>query len=143
MILILMVNNEITYVGIAESGIIRKAVEEKREVRRPELLKIIDSLTRPDKISGIIVFRGPGPFTGTRVAVSIANALSYALKIPIVGIKDEKNPEKLLEIGEEKLNLSRLALAKAEKSQMDQILPFYDKEPSITYPKDKSKSNKQ
>ncbi|OIP25496.1 hypothetical protein AUK11_00275 [bacterium CG2_30_37_16] len=133
MILLLMVNNEITYVGIAEGGIIRRAIEEKREVRRPELLKIIDSLTLPDKISGIIVFRGPGPFTGIRVAVSIANALSYALKIPIVGIKDEKNPEKLLEIGEEKL----------KKSPMDQILPFYDKEPHITFPKEKSINNKQ
>lgn len=38
-------------------------------------------------ITEIEVFVGPGSFTGLRVGVSIANALGYALKIPVNGKK--------------------------------------------------------
>lgn len=43
----------------------------------------------------IIVERGPGSYTGTRVGVSIANALSLALKIPVNSkeISDLEIPE--------------------------------------------------
>ncbi len=52
-------------------------------------------------LEGIAVFKGPGSFTGLRIGISVANALSYALKIPIVseegkswiskGVKDLNN----------------------------------------------------
>ena len=35
-------------------------------------------------IQGVIVFQGPGSFTGLRIGISVANALAYGLKIPIV-----------------------------------------------------------
>lgn len=38
-----------------------------------------------DKITEIEVERGPGSYTGTRIGVAIANALSFALQIPING----------------------------------------------------------
>jgi len=38
-----------------------------------------------DDLVGIIVVNGPGSFTSIRVGVSFANALAYALRIPIVG----------------------------------------------------------
>lgn len=34
-------------------------------------------------ISGIVVYQGPGSFTGLRIGISVANALSYSLGIPI------------------------------------------------------------
>ncbi|HUP26582.1 MAG TPA: tRNA (adenosine(37)-N6)-threonylcarbamoyltransferase complex dimerization subunit type 1 TsaB [Candidatus Limnocylindrales bacterium] len=40
-------------------------------------------------ISGIIVFSGPGSFTGLRIGISMANALAYALGVPIVGSTDK------------------------------------------------------
>ena len=40
-------------------------------------------------ISGIVVFEGPGSFTGLRIGISIANALAYSLDIPIVAEGDE------------------------------------------------------
>jgi len=36
-------------------------------------------------ISGIVVYQGPGSFTGLRIGISVANALAYALSVPIVG----------------------------------------------------------
>lgn len=36
-------------------------------------------------LDGITVNEGPGSFTGTRVGAAVANALAYALKIPVNG----------------------------------------------------------
>ncbi|HEY5549996.1 MAG TPA: tRNA (adenosine(37)-N6)-threonylcarbamoyltransferase complex dimerization subunit type 1 TsaB [Candidatus Saccharimonadales bacterium] len=35
-------------------------------------------------IEGIVCYKGPGSFTGLRIGLSVANALAYAQKIPIV-----------------------------------------------------------
>ena len=53
-----------------------------------EVLPLIEKLLKEKKIkfnqiNRIKVNTGPGSFTGIRVGVSIANALSFALKIPV------------------------------------------------------------
>ena len=61
-------------------------------------LPLIDALLRKHKIhlgdlDSIEVNPGPGSFTGVRVGVTVANALSYALEVPVNGINvftDEK-----------------------------------------------------
>jgi tRNA threonylcarbamoyladenosine biosynthesis protein TsaB len=41
-------------------------------------------------ITGIVVYQGPGSFTGLRIGMSVANALAYSLDIPVaVGPGDE------------------------------------------------------
>lgn len=35
-------------------------------------------------IEGIVVFKGPGSFTGLRIGLSVANALAYSQKVPII-----------------------------------------------------------
>lgn len=35
-------------------------------------------------IQGIVVFQGPGSFTGLRIGLTVANTLAYARQIPIV-----------------------------------------------------------
>lgn len=40
-------------------------------------------------LSGVVVFAGPGSFTGLRIGVSVANALGYGLQIPVVASKEE------------------------------------------------------
>lgn len=47
--------------------------------------EILDSLSiSADNLQGIVVFRGPGSFTGLRIGFAVANTLAYSLKIPVV-----------------------------------------------------------
>lgn len=84
----------------------------------------IDNLLRQQgkqlsDLRGAVVFKGPGSFTGLRIGLSVANALAYALKLPIVaGTGDDWL------LG---------GIAKLVKGQNEQItLPEYGAEPHIT-----------
>jgi tRNA threonylcarbamoyladenosine biosynthesis protein TsaB len=57
-------------------------------------------------ITAVIVYEGPGSFTGLRIGISVANALAYSLDIPItarcgehwkqMGIEElQKSPKKV------------------------------------------------
>ncbi len=35
-------------------------------------------------IEGIVIYKGPGSFTGLRIGASVGNALAYSLAVPIV-----------------------------------------------------------
>lgn len=37
-----------------------------------------------EDLTGIAVFKGPGSFTGLRIGMSVANALSYTLNVPVI-----------------------------------------------------------
>lgn len=39
-------------------------------------------------IEGIVVYQGPGSFTGLRIGLATANALAYGIGCPIVAAKD-------------------------------------------------------
>src|SRR4051794_37039602 len=51
-------------------------------------------------INGIVVFKGPGSFTGLRIGITVANAVAYSLNVPIVSNED---PE-WLQTGIKRLN---------------------------------------
>jgi len=36
-------------------------------------------------INKIVVYKGPGSFTGLRIGISVANAMAYGLGMPVVG----------------------------------------------------------
>jgi tRNA threonylcarbamoyladenosine biosynthesis protein TsaB len=40
-------------------------------------------------IKGIVVYQGPGSFTGLRIGMSVANALAYGLNIPVAATTDQ------------------------------------------------------
>lgn len=75
----------------------------------------------PD-VQGIACYQGPGSFTGLRIGLTVANALSYSYQLPIVA---EQDPGWLEHALERLQNGERDALA----------LPFYGADAHITLPK--------
>jgi tRNA threonylcarbamoyladenosine biosynthesis protein TsaB len=76
-----------------------------------------------DDIGSVLVFQGPGSFTGLRIGITVANTLSHGLTVPIVGIIDE---HEWLERG----------LAKLKDGGNDQlVMPEYGSEAHITQQK--------
>lgn len=66
-----------------------KSIELGRSMAR-DILTEIETLLRDAQrswtdLSGIIIFTGPGSFTGLRIGATVANTIAYAENIPIVG----------------------------------------------------------
>ena len=123
--------------GMTASGSDFKIIDKKAwgalENQSEELLPAIEAMLKKHQVELedlklIIVCKGPGSFTGTRIGISVANALSSSLKVPAVGVKAGKlNIEEIAKKGQE---LSK----KGRKSTL--VNPYYSKKPNIT-------SNKQ
>jgi tRNA threonylcarbamoyladenosine biosynthesis protein TsaB len=100
--------------------------EAHRELAETINKKIIDVLMKGDvrlhQLQGIVVFKGPGSFTGLRIGITVGNALAYSLKIPIVATLDET----WLEMG-----IGRLL----ENQNETIAMPEYGAAPHITAPK--------
>lgn len=39
-----------------------------------------------EQLSGIVVYKGPGSFTGLRIGITVANAIAYGQSLPIVAV---------------------------------------------------------
>jgi len=97
-----------------------------RQLSKQLLEAIIRLLSANDSalanLEGLVLFSGPGSFTGLRIGAAVANALAYAQQIPIASgsgrdwLKD---------------GISKLLAGGGET----QILPQYDREPNATLPK--------
>lgn len=120
-------------VGIANSAlrVLRRTYDHSAS---SELLGLVDELLKKNRISlkhvqGIVVASGPGPFSALRVSAALANALSFALGIPAVGVRSELTMKQLAEQGREKLHRAKLGVP---------VIPFYGKLPNITRPNRRS-----
>lgn len=87
----------------------------------------IEQLLQHNKLSfgqltGIVVFSGPGSFTGLRIGASAANTFSYILNIPIVGSK-----------GNDWQQTGTQALLSGQNDHVVQL--EYGAEPNITKPR--------
>jgi tRNA threonylcarbamoyladenosine biosynthesis protein TsaB len=77
---------------------------------------------RLQDLQGIIVFKGPGSFTGLRIGISVANALADGFKLPIIA-----------ETGDDWV---AKGLSKIEQGDNDQLaVPEYGSPPNVTKPK--------
>lgn len=76
-----------------------------------------------DELGQVVVFQGPGSFTGLRIGISVANAIAYALDIPVTGLVE----------GHWAKRIDR----KDEKSMTFQspVVPIYGADPHITQQK--------
>lgn len=76
-----------------------------------------------DDLAGIVVFRGPGSFTGLRIGITVVNTLAHEMHVPIVGVAGERQ---WLERG-----LSRLGAGEDDRL----VMPEYGAEAHITQQK--------
>lgn len=75
-------------------------------------------------IDGLIIFEGPGSFTGLRIGVTVANTLSYSLDIPIIGAKGDN----WLQTGLERIKSSPPTFSNI-------VIPKYGSPARITQPR--------
>lgn len=75
-----------------------------------------------EDVAGIIVYHGPGSFTGLRIGISVVNALAQSLEVPIVG-----------ETGDKWIIQGVQRLQSGDNESI--VLPGYGAAPHITAPK--------
>lgn len=73
-------------------------------------------------ITGLVVFKGPGSFTGLRIGITVMNSLAYANHLPIIG-----------EMGEQWQSVGTARLEAGEDDKI--VLPEYGGEANITTPR--------
>ena len=70
-------------------------------------------------LTGLIVFKGPGSFTGLRIGITVANTIAYAQQLPIVGETEDAWQQS-----------GHRRLSTGDDDQI--VLPSYGAEPRIT-----------
>lgn len=81
-------DQKIINVALKEGNKILESLSEENEYGSQVLLPLVVKLLKPrgfDILTGVEVEEGPGSFTGLRVGASVAQALGYALNIPVNG----------------------------------------------------------
>ncbi len=88
--------------------------------------RIKDLLSENDttiqQIDALVIYRGPGSFTGLRIGISLANALASSRSIPIVG----ESGDSWIETGIKQL---------LNQYNNRQVTPLYGGDPHITQPR--------
>lgn len=120
----------ILYIDTTENGNIRVALKQGREVlaekkvkafrqEAKKLLPAIKKLLKANKyklsdLEKVEVKNSGGSFTSLRIGVVTANALAYALNIPVIGKQ------------------GKIKISRSGKKKFNVVEPLYDREPEIT-----------
>ena len=128
MILCLRADNPDVYIGLWVNGqeTAAKSWQAGRELST-QILSVIQDICNEsgkstEQITGIVVFEGPGSYTGLRISISVANALAYSSQIPITG----STSDNWIELGLKNLQ---------SKKSFTPISPVYGGEVYTTKPK--------
>lgn len=129
MILVLRTDKPETYIGLYR--VEGKKVDDRvwisgRELSEQLLRKIADifeaNSSEIGKISGVVIYSGPGSYTGLRIGFSVANSLGLSYQIPVIAVNGE--------------NWIKDGLQKASKQkEFYPVSPFYGGDVFITKPK--------
>lgn len=89
-----------------------------------DLLSVLTQQLKKAKVdfaalTGLVVYQGPGSFTGLRIGITVANTIAYAQNIPIVGAQ-----------GDDWLQTGVLRITKNQSDRI--VLPHYGLEPNIS-----------
>lgn len=90
------------------------------------LLSVIDALLNETGIhqgslEGVIVYQGPGSFTGLRIGITVANSIAYAHKLPIVATQSD--------------DWVQQGISGLMSRPLQQVVPHYGRDATITKPK--------
>lgn len=104
----------------------RESWEANRELAK-QLLAKLDLFLESNKVAfselnGLLVYEGPGSFTGLRIGLTVINTMAYSLTIPVVGAQ-----------GDAWIETALGSLARGENDEI--VLPFYGAEACITKPR--------
>jgi tRNA threonylcarbamoyladenosine biosynthesis protein TsaB len=109
-------------------AVVEESWESGRQLSDQLLTKISQLLSSHNlewkDLTGIIVFKGPGSFTGLRIGVTVANTIAYAQALPIVG-----------QSGSDWLSEGHRRLIAGDNEV--QVVPDYGARPNITKPRPK------
>lgn len=97
-----------------------RELAETIHVQIAQILKLKEKTFKD--VEGIVIYKGPGSFTGLRIGVSVANAMADSLKVPIVGTQTDEWQTQ---------GIKMLLAGQNDK----QVLPDYGADAHITAPK--------
>lgn len=79
-------NSEQIHIKLGEKEVHEEARAEKSQKLLPTIDRLLKEINKSSRdITEIEVNLGPGSFTGLRVGISTANALGWALQVPVNG----------------------------------------------------------
>ena len=103
--------------------IVREEWLAERRLAHELLGKLEELLARAQgdwtQLSGLVVFKGPGSFTGLRIGITVMNTIAYSQSLPIVG-----------QVGETWLSDGVTRLGQGNSDQV--VLPEYGAPARIT-----------
>lgn len=115
-----------TLVLLKDGEVDRLEWEAGRQLSKELLSKILQMLKKQQNswsdLEGVVVFAGPGSFTGLRIGITVANTLAYSLSVPVAAGRGQNWVEDGLR-----------ALKAARSGHF--VLPEYGSEPNISRPK--------
>ncbi len=104
-----------------DGNLVAQKVWEAHRTLARDLLRECIELVDVDLLEGVMIYKGPGSFTGLRIGCTVANTMAYSQSIPIVGISGDDWAADVL---------GRLVSGDNDTS----VLPDYGAEPRITSP---------
>ncbi|MBI2050784.1 MAG: tRNA (adenosine(37)-N6)-threonylcarbamoyltransferase complex dimerization subunit type 1 TsaB [Parcubacteria group bacterium] len=112
---------------VNDGGVVRTKTVASNRQHSEKLLASIQRMLSQAKASlsdirGIACVRGLGSFVSLRIGIATANALAYALQIPVVGVSKEQGIDKIAVLFKRRRKTSKTPAI---------IIPEYGREPDI------------